>query len=331
MGRHPITKSYTKQLAQYFGTKKRATFVATQSINLSKPQLVKLAVEEHAASLFSKHSNIVSVSDAYNGVDDYHVTIYLKDGHSAALPEQLSLKINGQTVFIPTEIITDAGTAIPHIAQSIDELSDSKSPNYYGSICCLVQSNSNPDFKGIVTSGHVFTNGDFLDYGGVIDEAERRSALINGNAKAKLFFQQMTYKQDVAILQLEEAFDANSSYISFAKGYHTITDADLKTTKANVVIASRQQNTREAFVLDYNVSFEISYFNAPQLIRNIILIGSTNDRNTSLTVTKGGDSGSCVYHKQTGQLIGMLLGGNNKFSFVLPLQDTLNAFNFKPL
>jgi hypothetical protein len=83
--------------------------------------------------------------------------------------------------------------------------------------------------------------------------------------------------------------------------------------------------------LDFNVSFEIKYFNSARFVRNIILIGSTNDRTTSKTVSVGGDSGSCVYHKDSGKLIGMLLGGNNKFSFVLPLQETLNSFNFKPL
>jgi hypothetical protein len=81
--------------------------------------------------------------------------------------------------------------------------------------------------------------------------------------------------------------------------------------------------------LDFNVSFEIKYFNSPKYVRNIILIGNTNDRATSQTVSVGGDSGSCVYHKETGRLIGLLLGGNKKFSFVLPIQETLNSFNFK--
>jgi len=70
-------------------------------------------------------------------------------------------------------------------------------------------------------------------------------------------------------------------------------------------------------------------FNSPGYVHNIILIGSTNDRSSSQTVSVGGDSGNCVYRKETGRLIGMLLGGNRKFSFVLPLQETLNSFNFK--
>ncbi|MFX6036218.1 hypothetical protein ABTE74_22795, partial [Acinetobacter baumannii] len=64
---------------------------------------------------------------------------------------------------------------------------------------------------------------------------------------------------------------------------------------------------------------------------NIISIGSTNDRTTSQSVSVGGDSGSCVYHKASGKLIGLLLGGNNKFTFVLPIQETLNSFNFKTI
>ncbi|MFK5004638.1 hypothetical protein, partial [Klebsiella pneumoniae] len=77
----------------------------------------------------------------------------------------------------------------------------------------------------------------------------------------------------------------------------------------NVTIASRQNNKRDAFILDLNVSFEIKYSNTPRYVRNIILIGSTNDRTTSQSVSVGGDSGSCVYHKASGKLIGLLLGG----------------------
>ena len=53
------------------------------------------------------------------------------------------------------------------------------------------------------------------------------------------------------------------------------------------------------------------------------------DKNKSTTVSSGGDSGSCVYHKQSGKMIGMLLGGNDTFSFVLPFEQTLKNNNFK--
>ena len=193
----------------------------------------------------------------------------------------------------------------------------------------MVDSSTNPNFKGIVTAGHVFTYGDFFTYGGVLGENQRRDGLINGNPKSKLFFQQMKFNQDIAITEVTDKTNLLENYISFAKGFYQVSESDFNTNIPNITIASRQNNVRDAFILDFNVSFEIKYFNSPRYVRNIILIGSTNDRATSQTVSVGGDSGSCVYHKETGRLIGLLLGGNKKFSFVLPIQETLNSFNFK--
>ena len=254
----------------------------------------------------------------------------MKDNQIGTIPKVLSVILNnGSIIKIPTEIIPNSGESKPHIGQATDELSDSISPTYHGSICCIVDSTTNPNFKGVVTSGHVFTNGDFIDYGGVLGENQRRDGLLNGNPKLKLFFQQMKYNQDIAIAEVIDKSNLFDNYISFAKGFYQVSESDYNSNAPNVTIVSRQNNVRDAYILDINVSFEIKYFNSPRYVRNIILIGSTNDRATSQTVSTGGDSGSCVYHKETGRLIGMLLGGNNKFSFVLPLQETLASFNFK--
>jgi hypothetical protein len=78
-----------------------------------------------------------------------------------------------------------------------------------------------------------------------------------------------------------------------------------------------------------NVSMKVNYGLSERIMRNIILIGTSKDKNQSTTISVGGDSGSCVYHKESKQLIGMLMGGNDKFSFVLPFEKTLVENNFK--
>jgi hypothetical protein len=296
---------------------------------LSQAEISRLASIQNRDELLAKHPNIECVSDTLKNGNSA-VTLYVKDDKIDTIPKELSATLkNGSVIKVPTEIISGAGEARPHIGQATDELSDSNSPNYFGSTCCIVESTTNPDFKGIVTSGHVFTYGDFLDYGGVLSQNQRRDGLLNGNPVTKLFFQQMKFDQDIAITQVVDNANLPTDYLSFAGGFYEVSQADLHTSAPNITVASRQNNIHDAYILDFNVSFEIKYFNTPRYIRNIILIGSTNDRTTSATVSSGGDSGSCVYHKETGKLIGMLLGGNAKFSFVLPLEDTLNAFNFK--
>lgn len=296
---------------------------------LTVAELSRLAANQNRDELLARYPNIECVSNTLKEGKSM-VTIYLKDSETQAIPAEVTATLkNGSIVRVPTEIISGAGEGTPHIGQATDELSDSYSPKYYGSVCCLVSSTTNPNFKGLVTSGHVFTYGDFRDYGGVLGQDQKRDVLLNGIPSARLFFQQMKFNQDLAITEITDTAQIPGDYLSFSGGYYEVTETDLHTASPNITIASRQNHIRNAYILDFDVSFEIKYFNTPRYIRNIILIGSTNDRATSQTVSTGGDSGSCVYHTESGKLIGMLLGGNAKFSFVLPLQETLHSFNFK--
>lgn len=171
---------------------------------LSRVELARLAVNQNRDELMARYPNIESVSDTLKDGNST-ATLYLSDHDSTAIPKEVSATLkNGSVIKVPTEVITGSGKGIPHVGQAGDELSDSNSPTYYGSVCCLVSSVTNPDFKGLVTSGHVFTYGDFRDYGGVLRATQRRQALLNGNPSAQLFFQQMKFNQDLAIVELTD-------------------------------------------------------------------------------------------------------------------------------
>ncbi|HMI06050.1 MAG TPA: hypothetical protein VK528_00785 [Flavobacterium sp.] len=315
--------------AQYYFESKLAAPKAIPSLN--KAEIAKMAVVQHRDALLARYPNIESVSDSYDGAGDYVVTIYLKHDNSESLPKELPVSVQGSETMVRTEIIPDSGIGEPHGGTLTDEISDKKTPAYYGSVCCVVESTKVPGLKGVVTSGHVFTNGRYEDYGGPVNPSQATDTLINGNKKGKLYIQQMEYNQDIAIAANTAEDNWLPKHLSFASGFYQVKDTDVKTPVANATILSRNDNERHAFILDYNVSFEIKYKNTSRYIRNIILIGSTNDRATSRTVSAGGDSGSCVYDRETKKLIGMLLGGNKKFSFVLPLENSLQAFNFKTI
>lgn len=321
-----------KATQTYFeNVKSLAGITSSPNETLSKTEISRLAVIQNKDELIARHPNIESVTGTLKERNSC-VTIYTKDNRVDTIPKEVNATLkNGAIVKVPTEIVSDIGVAKPHIGQSTDELSDSNSPNYYGSICCLVESTTNPNFIGVVTAGHIFTYGDYYNYGGVLGSKQRREALINNNPGGSLFFQQMKFNQDIAIIELTDKSTFLDNYVSFNKGFYKVSEIDFNSDVPNVTIISRQNKRRDAFIVDFHVPLEINYYNKSQYIRNIILIGSSNDRTISETVSVGGDSGSAVYHKDSGKLIGLLLGGNNRFSFVLPIQETLDAFNFKIL
>jgi hypothetical protein len=291
--------------------------------------IAELAVSQHADYLRKTFSNIMGISSVVWNRNEHSVVIYVKDLETRGMPDTLAVLLpDGSKTHVATEIVTDMGSALPQFGQRTMRISASMSPEYYGSMCCLVKSNEDPDFVGIVTSGHVMTQGIFSDFGGKIPDDRIDTALLNDNPDAEWCFQLMEYDQDLAIARLRNPQKLPEDYISFAQGYYDIQDTDVKTPEPNVTIVSRNNNSRDAFILDYNVSLEVDY-DTPQMMRRLIFIGSVDSRNESQTISKEGDSGSCVFHKETGKLIGMLLGGNEKFSFVLPLKETLESHNFK--
>jgi hypothetical protein len=189
------TQAYFENTKSFFSDSKITTGSST---DLSKTELSRLAVIQNKDELLAKYPNIECVSDTLKNNNSI-VTIYVKDNQIEDIPKELNATLkNGSVIKVATEIISDSGEGTPHIGQVADELSDSNSPKYYGSICCIVESATNANFKGVVTSGHVFTYGDFYNYGGVLGQNQKRDALVNDNPTAKLFFQQMRFNQDIA-------------------------------------------------------------------------------------------------------------------------------------
>lgn len=319
------------------GAVKKVTKVSPENIaaglgNYSNAEIAKMAIQQNKHTLLKKFPNINTVSDAVNDLDvqqSHVIAIYLKDNNAKGIPDKLTIKLpDGHKVVLSTEIIKNSGIGKLHYAQLTTEVANSNKPNYIGSICCAVKYTDRNDFTGLLTSAHIYTLGAYDDvYNGILNTSQQTQVLINKNNKASWYLKVMNPKQDLGIVKLTTAEKKEANYKSFHNEYYQVSDIDVKTTTQNISILSRNNNLRDAYILDYNVGIDIDYDNGPSYKKNIILIGSTNDRDTSQTVSIGGDSGSCVYHKETGKLIGMLLGGNDKFSFVLPIQETLNSFN----
>lgn len=299
------------------------------SIPLDTIAISQLAKVQNEEELQCQNPNIEFISDTIKNGESC-ITIYLKNNNEKNIPDFVEVQLNeNNSIKVQTEIIMNVGDGTPQYGQLTNDIVDPQTPYNIGSICCTVGSIINPKFKGVVTSGHVFTSGKFEDYDGFVEEHRISDANSKGKNIGKLYFQQMTPYQDLAIVELKKESGISNIFKSFPNGFYKVALKDLKTHSSNITILSKENNERDAFLLDQNVSFTIYYRGIPIVMRNIILIGSANNKNDSKSVTEKGDSGSCVFHKETGNIIGMVVGGNNKFSFVLPFKSTLINNNFK--
>lgn len=144
----------------------------------------------------------------------------------------------------------------------------------------------------------------------------------------------MNFTQDLAIVEIANNPNLLNKCITFNGKYHEITHHDIRSEK-NVTIVSRPNservgsNIRDAFVIDYNINYDVKYNGKPYTMKNIILLADSPNVNICREVSLPGDSGSCVYFKVTNKFIGILIGGNGKFSFVMPIKEILEKNNFK--
>lgn len=300
-----------------------------KEFGISKIAIAQIAKVQNEEKLYAQFPSIDFVSDTIQNGESC-LTIYLKDDNKTGIPAFVIAQLN-ETMTIPvkTEIVSSIGIGKPHLAQLTNNIADVKNSAFLGSICCLVESEINPDLKAVLTSGHIFTGGKFDNFDGFVSSNQATDTLSNGNSIGELHFQQMISNQDIAIVKLDDSTSLENLLLKFPQGFYEVTEADLNSPIRNVTILSKENNKREAFIVDKNVSVRLHYIGTKKIMRNIILIGSNSNRDDSTTVSKEGDSGSCVYHTNTGKMIGMLLGGNDKFSFVLPFQQTLINNNFK--
>jgi len=329
------TQSYFENANKIISTQQQNNSSDNNNFELSQIAIAQLAKVQNESMLQSKFPNIVSVSDTLLKGKSC-LTLYLEDNNEKNIPDFVTAEINEKTkIQVRIEVIADSPAATTHTGQATDELSDSANPEGFASFCVLLSNTDNPDLRFLATAGHNFTKGNFKSMGGFVYDNEQRDVLINGAAKGFLFYQRMHFTQDLAIVKLTQSDSLLENYISFKSGYKELSIDDVKTKVPNVTIASRKNyhrngsNIRDAFVLDINIPFDVMYNGEKRRFQNLILIGDNNELDKSKEVSMRGDSGSCVYCNQTKKLIGILIGGNGKFSFVLPLKDVLEINNFK--
>lgn len=293
-----------------------------------------LAANQNRTQLQTQFPNIASVSDTVsdaNGATQGVVALYVTDGNTSGMPSALIATLgDGSTVNVPTEIISNVGDV------QIQSLQDSQivgaaTPHEIGSIGCMVSSSDDTTLRGVLTSGHIYSNGNSDSVGKIIDPANRKAVDIAGINAAAWYFQLISAEQDLAVAALNSDYTAESA-ILFKGCFYDVNDSDVGKTKVTLVSAIR--HTRQGYILDHNYPRSVPYKDNIQVpFTNIILIGSAQIRDDSHPVSEDGDSGGAVFVNDgvNNQLVGLILGRDNKFTYVLPIKETLNDWDFNLL
>lgn len=297
-------------------------------LEYSHADIAKLAIEQNQEYLKLKFPNIISISDAVhdmNKKETHVIAIYVEDSNTKGIPDTLEVKLtDGNIRTIATEIISDVGSGGLQCSQN-DKIK-TYNGDVAGSFCCLAKYK---DKNLLVTAGHILSGLKSYNLGGWLYGDDSKDVLLNDNKKiGKWIFQQITDEQDIAFIELTDIHLNNDKLKRFANtGYYNVSDDSIKNEV--VTLISNVGGEREGYLLDYNTVWSVPYDNETRLKWNIIIIGDSIVRNDSQSLSEKGDSGGLVFHKRTKKLIGLILGGNNKYTWVLPVQKTLEENELK--
>lgn len=308
---------------------KQSVKLGMAGLQYSHADTARIAIAQNEQLLKMKFPNIVSISDAVDDLgkgSSHVVALYLKDDNTAGIPSSLQATMpDGSKQIIATEIITDVGGGGIHIAQQ-DQIKNGHSE---GSVCCIAETEDGD--RKVVTAGHVFSKGRSKNYGGELGAQNQLPATVNGQGVGNWFFQIINGANDVAMAGIDNWAD-DRNLISFqGKGHYTITDKDVdRKTPVTLVSNAWGSKIRTGYILDHNTTWDIRYDDNIEIRMNkVVIVGGSPSRLHSMPVSKRGDSGGCVYEPVSGQLVGLILGGNDKFTWVLPLKDIFESYNYQ--
>ena len=288
-------------------------------VSLSGHEIAQLAINENEDKLKKEYTNVIKLIPSYylDGTERIPcVDICLSDKAKHKIPSYLNYtKPNGSRAQIRTRIITGFGNIKPQVARG-DFVSNILTPKYVGTVGCIVSDASEQLY--ILTCNHVMTNNKFsnpgsigakaveLKYGNFIDIGTWR-------------YGKMDNTVDVALIALEHT---NTDPNDLDNLIYDVTENDSSLTIVNVKGAISK--TKAAYIIHINQSMDVDYKDETIEIRGLIALSS--DPNFFSPITKEGDSGALVYTAIRRQPIGIVLGANTQFTYVIPIRTVFSAF-----
>jgi hypothetical protein len=196
------------------------------------------------------------------------------------------------------ENLVEATEITAHYFQETANIDDN------GSACCFVRKNGDKNFLGLVTAGHIIAEKEINDLVDIFYEGKTYEQ------SGKIIFLKYSENEDCAIIEIlnKEIQPKGKQFTELTSTY----DVDDEVTVLSNL--GKERNTKIKDVLATRMIDGLKFNNITTLIK-------TNPK------SKEGDSGGCVFLKNTTVLVGMLIGGNDVREFVLPINNYL--INYK--
>jgi hypothetical protein len=282
-----------------------------------------LAIQDNSQTLtghFSNISKLLPCFDEENGTRIPCVDICLDDQNTAQIPGFLPFTNgDGSVGSVKVRLIKDFKPVRPQ-AGTGDVVFNQNTPAVPGTLGCLV-TGKDPNVVFALTCNHVLTGRQFQNPGSLGDETQENlgaGPIDLGAWTAGV----MDKTVDAALITLTDP--TNGQPNGLASGSElTLQESDAGTP---VTINSSVSPQKTGFVIHVNKPFTVNYDNQSVDMQGLISISSTTNAGAFSRITMDGDSGSLVFHTEKQQPIGIVLGANDQFTYVIPMAAIKAAF-----
>jgi hypothetical protein len=291
------------------------------AITLSGQQTAQLAINDNEEKLKNAYPNIVKLIPSYclEGSNRIPcVDICISDNAKQKIPSFLNyVNTNGLSSQIKTRVITNFENVKPQLGRG-DFIANISTPMYLGSVGCIVSDGSNKLY--VLTSNHVMTNNYFIDPG---DLGSKAVELKYGNYLniGTWSYGKMDNTVDAALITIEHTNTDSNDLNNLI--YDVTDEADSSLTI--VEFKGAKSHTKLGYVIHVNQHIDVDYRNKTVELNGLITISA--DTNVFSPISQEGDSGALVYTQDQKQPIGIVLGANSQFTYVIPIRTVLKAFS----
>jgi hypothetical protein len=244
------------------------------------------------------------------------IDIHVAGDSRGNLPPFVSAQLDkGKTVRVIVNVITDVEMAAVEVEQG-DKAANHATATFRGTLACRVNKGG-VDY--LLTCSHVLTGGTNQNFAGALTP---RPADIEGQEDGSFQWAICTDTMDIALLQ------PNSQQFTYAipPGIERrVLPTENGKTKIKVVC---RDGVKRGVVINSSLSepLPVKYKNITHGLTGLMVLSNISDSNGQrqfAQVTVKGDSGALVYD-DSDRPVGMIVAGNNRFSYAIPIVDILN-------
>jgi hypothetical protein len=284
--------------------------------------IARLAIAQNDERLRGKYANIYLLLPAFyiqHGRREPCVDICIRDGNGGSLPHHLAIEFpDHREGSVRTRVIPNFKNAKPHTGRGATIVND-QSTDYMGTLGCVVTDSSSSSYA--LTCNHVLTDGSFESPGSIGDQADELAG--GGTQRIGAWAAGIMNGQvDAALIKLDAGVPVQPNGLSTT--VYPASDNDSGVT--GVALTGALSGQVAGYIIHVNQPFDIDYTNQSVNMTGLISLSRDVHSNNFTTLTQEGDSGSAVYHAVNKQLVGIVVGGNAQFTFVIPMQQVLSSF-----